>query len=100
MTHIPVSERRAGIADNLAIAVVLHHDDKNVVEVWNAAGNCAFCGEEPARKQSHQAKHKLAFHEGCHLRDQNRGPAGEQLRPGGAKLSTAPLLEDERWMKI
>jgi hypothetical protein len=39
--RIGVDKRCVGVVENLGIAVVLHHDDKDVIQMGNALGNRA-----------------------------------------------------------
>jgi hypothetical protein len=46
-----IEEGGVGVVDDLAVAVVLHHDDEDVIEVGNAFGNSGFLSEEGAGQE-------------------------------------------------
>ena len=43
---ILIRKWRSWVPDDLAVTMVLHQDDKHMVEVWNALGNGTFLREQ------------------------------------------------------
>ena len=51
-----VDERGVRVVENFSISVVFHHDDENVVEMWDAFGDGAFLRHHGTRECGHQAQ--------------------------------------------
>ena len=49
-----VDEGSVGIVENLAVAVVLHHDHEDMVEMGDSFGNSSFLSGKGSREQSHR----------------------------------------------
>src|SRR5450631_2639214 len=81
--RVSVDERRVGVVDDLAVTVVLHHDDEDVVEMGNPPWHGAFGGRRVVRDC------------GCQQAERNSGGLHEEsfrvcrVVPRGAALTLA-----------
>jgi len=68
-----VRKWRVRVANNLGEAVVLHHDDKDMIESANACGNRSLGSKHCARQHKHaSANDCIEFHE---------APFGHEISP-------------------
>src|SRR6266571_737925 len=81
--RVMIGERRIGIVDDLTVAVVLHHDDEDMIEMRYATRNLTFVSTNWRR--AHQQDHGQAYNCGpfCHS---NHLSIDEECQPSGAGI--------------